>query len=343
MNIKVINPIEYSGWNELLLSNENYSFFHTSGWAKVISESYNYEPLYFAKIDNSELTELIPIMSIKSFLTGRRGVSLPFTDYCPIITFKRDHLKELFKAITKYGEKTKWKTIEFRSNGINLLDKTSSLYYYRHELKLEKNYQEIIAKFRKSTKRNIKKAIKEGVKVKMFNTLESVIKFYRLNTLTRRYHGLPPQPYSFFKKLYEHIISVKKGFVALAFYQNKVIAGNIYLCFGKKAIYKYGASKRSYQHLRANNLIMWESIKWLAENEFDSLCFGITDPKNQGLLQFKRGWNTREEAVSYYKYNIVKDCFVTEKPRFNLSYNSFRYMPTPILQIAGKILYRHVG
>ncbi len=64
--LQILNPIEYPNWDELLLTNENYSFFHTSGWAKVISESYNYKPLYFTEIENDKLTALIPIMAVNS-------------------------------------------------------------------------------------------------------------------------------------------------------------------------------------------------------------------------------------------------------------------------------------
>ena len=50
------------------------------------------------------------------------------------------------------------------------------------------------------------------------------------------------------------MISIENGFVALASYSNRVVAGAVFFHFGSKAIYKYGASDRNYQHLRANNL-----------------------------------------------------------------------------------------
>ena len=72
MDIEIINPLNYPGWDELLLTNKNSSFFHTSFWARVLSESYGYEPLYFTAVDNKKLSVLIPLMAVKSFLTGKR-------------------------------------------------------------------------------------------------------------------------------------------------------------------------------------------------------------------------------------------------------------------------------
>ena len=81
MDIQIINPIEYEGWDDLLLSTQDYSFFHSSAWAKVLKEAYHYSPTYFTIFDNGNLKALVPVMQVDSFLTGKRGVSLPFTDY----------------------------------------------------------------------------------------------------------------------------------------------------------------------------------------------------------------------------------------------------------------------
>ena len=74
MEVEIINPIEYPGWDDLLLTNDQSSFFHTSAWASVLVESYSYTPLYFTIIEAGKLSALIPLMEIKSFLTGKRGI-----------------------------------------------------------------------------------------------------------------------------------------------------------------------------------------------------------------------------------------------------------------------------
>ena len=81
-DIDIVNPIDYQGWDDLLISTTGCTFFHTSAWAKVLSETYHYDPVYFTVFDSDRLIGLIPMMKIKSMFTGRRGVSLPFSDYC---------------------------------------------------------------------------------------------------------------------------------------------------------------------------------------------------------------------------------------------------------------------
>jgi lipid II:glycine glycyltransferase (peptidoglycan interpeptide bridge formation enzyme) len=182
------------------------------------------------------------------------------------------------------------------------------------------------------------------VETNIYTSVESVREFYRLNCLTRREHGLPPQPYYFFKKIYEHIISKNLGIVVLAEYKNKNIAGAVYFHFGDKAIYKYGASEKKYQHLRANNLVMWKAIKWHSQNGYKSFCFGRTEPENKGLKQFKSGWGAKESRIFYYIYDLSKGAFVQNSSRVTGFHNKiFSHMPIPLLKMSGSLLYKHMG
>jgi lipid II:glycine glycyltransferase (peptidoglycan interpeptide bridge formation enzyme) len=88
---------------------------------------------------------------------------------------------------------------------------------------------------------------------------------------------------------------------------------------------------------------MWEAISWCTANGFKSLSFGRTEPENQGLLQFKRGWGTEEKIINYYKYDFAKKTFIKGQPGVKSSYKFFKIMPSPLLRLTGNLLYRHVG
>lgn len=343
MSLDIINPINYQAWNDLLLTNKNTSFFHTSGWAKVLSESYGYTPLYFTSIEDNKLSALIPMMEVKSILTGKRGVSLPFTDYCEPVVSDQDSFDNAIEQIKEFGEKRNWDYIEWRGGSDCFKDTTPSLSFYSHDIKLHQDEDELFSNLKSSTRRNIKKAQKQGVEVRFHHSLDSVKKFFKLNCKTRKKYGLPPQPFSFFKKMFENIISKKKGFIALAYFKKKTVAGAVYFHFNNKAIYKYGASDEDYLNMRPNNLIMWEAIKHYAKNSYRTFGFGITEMENQGLLQFKRGWGGAESLIKYYRYSMKSKEFITDNFRKKTSYPIFQNMPQPLLNLTGRILYKHMG
>ena len=75
-----LNPLDRPGWDDLLLSNPGSTFFHMTRWAKVLRDTYGYTPAFFARLDVGRLEALLPVMDVRSPITGKRGVSIPFTD-----------------------------------------------------------------------------------------------------------------------------------------------------------------------------------------------------------------------------------------------------------------------
>jgi CelD/BcsL family acetyltransferase involved in cellulose biosynthesis len=343
LKVELINPVEHPHWDDLLLTSDQTTFFHSSAWAQVLSESYGYIPRYFTAIENGKLIGLLPVMEIKSFLTGRRGVSLPFTDSCDPLAGDQDSFEALLNEAAEYGRQAKWKYIEIRGGSSFLANQPASAEHFVHCLDLNADEAEVSSHFKSNIRRNIRKAEKEGVAVTLERSWDSVNAFYKLHCVTRRHHGLPPQPRSFFRKIYEHIIAAGKGFVALARYKNQWVAGAVYLLYRDHAIYKYGASDRGFLYLRPNNLVMWEAIRWCCHNSLRSLGFGRTDSENEGLRRFKRGWGAKEGKFIYHKLDLSSSRFVNDKAGRKTSYAAFKSLPHPMLRLAGHLLYRHVG
>jgi lipid II:glycine glycyltransferase (peptidoglycan interpeptide bridge formation enzyme) len=345
MTIQVVNPLDIPDWDELILSFPEYSFFHTTYWAKVLSGYYNYRPLYFTRQDEGRITAIVPIMEVNSRLTGKRAVSLPFTDSCEPLKKAQVNFDEVFEQIKREGEKRGWKYIELRG-GDNLLGPVPAFQiFFGHSLNLESGEKEVIAGFRNSTKRNMKKALQSGVTITIGKSLEAMVSYYRLHTRTRKRHGLPPQPFGFFETVFYQVMAQGKGIVILASYNQKVIAGAVFLFFGNKIIYKFGASDFNYQELRANNLIMGEAIRWACRGGFKHFDFGRTEADNQGLRQFKSGWGTKEREIKYFRYNFSRKAFVPGSSNANssLSHLVFKTLPEPVLTLLGRVFYRHMG
>lgn len=344
MDLQILNPLEISNWDDLVLATGKASFFHSAAWARVLHESYGYKPQYFASFENGRLVSLMPFMEINSWLTGKRGVSLPFTDQVSAIAPDRMGFEHLVQEVKDYGIKAGWKYIQWRDGTFFPEGVNASESHYTHELCLSKSEKELFSGFRDSTRRNIKKSAKAGVTVEIGQTLDSVRSFYRLNCITRKRHGLPPQPFSFFEKVFEHVTSKGHGIVVCAHNSAKAIASSMFFHFGRGAIYKYGASDLAHQELRANNLVMWEAIKWFRARGFESLNLGKTEPKNEGLLQFKRGWGAEERLLRYLKYDSKKKVFHGEENGKDSFMNMvLARIPITMLTLLGRLLYRHVG
>ena len=74
--------MEVLDWDSRLNHFPGATFFHGAAWARVLHSTYGYQPVYFATVEQDRLRSLLPVMEVNSWLTGRRGISLPFTDDC---------------------------------------------------------------------------------------------------------------------------------------------------------------------------------------------------------------------------------------------------------------------
>jgi hypothetical protein len=309
----------------------------------VLHESYGYKPVYFTLSENGKTLGLMPFMEVDSCLTGKRGVSLPFSDCCRPLCTSKEHFEKMAQGVKDYGLEAGWKYIEWRDTGSLFRKEPDFSSYYVHTLSLERELEKIFSALRDSTRRNIRKAGKNGVSVEILNSYDSVRHYYRMHRITRKQHGFPPQPFKFFEKIFQHVIAAKKGMVAIASHRSKPIAGAIFFHFGDRAVFKYGASDRKQHYMRPNNLVMWEAIKWCKGNSFRDLNFGRTRFEDRGLMQFKNGWGTERRVMKYQKFKPAKGAFVKDPVRLEAAGRFLGRLPSPIFNLIGTVFYRHVG
>jgi hypothetical protein len=344
MDIQVLNPLERADWDALLLDHPRSSFFHTSAWARVLAKSYRFEPLYLAGFDGTRLVLLMPMMGVRSLLTGKRGISLPFTDRCSSFAPSKGVFLLAQGRAVECGKARGWRYVEWRDDAYFDPDIPTWEEFYTHEIDLSRKEDAIFACLSDNNRRNIKKAVREGVSVRIDQTPEALRDFYKLNLLTRKRHGLPPQPFGFFRNVHEFVIAKGHGVIASAFYQGKAVASSVFFHFGGEAIFKYNASDLSFQHLRPNNLLMWEACLSYARQGFRSMNLGRTDPRDEGLLRFKRVWGAKEGLVGYHRYDIRMSAFVRKRPGSGTLYPKlFSRVPVSLARVIGRLAYRHAG
>ncbi|AFH50158.1 Hypothetical protein IALB_2455 [Ignavibacterium album JCM 16511] len=343
--IKIINPSEIADWNNEILRLNNYSFFHSGEWALVLSDTYKYKPVYFCLFKNNILSSVVPAMEIKSTLTGKRLVSLPFSDFCEPLFGSIDESEIIKENIFNYCESNKLKFMEFRTSETKFPFETENFRTdLRHILNLIPDENELKKNLSENTKRNIKSALKEGLIVKEENSDQAIKNFYKLQCITRKKHGLPPQPESFFQNIYKYILSQNKGTMFFAYINNMPVASLMFFTFGKKVLYKFGASLNQNLPKGANHLLMWEAIKKYSILGFKEFDFGRTEINHEGLRRFKLGFGAEERIIYTTRFDIRTKSFISPETRTTGIHNKiFEKLPVSVLKIIGNKFYKYLG
>lgn len=342
--VQVVNPAGRPDWGGLLTGYSDFSFFHGAAWAKTLEGTYGYAPVYLTVEEAGAVRSLLPLMEVNSQITGRRGIALPFTDECAPLYEDKAWAHRLIQSASTLGKSRGWKSVEFRGGRELFPSAPASVSFYGHRVGLEEDEQAMFGLLDGSTRRAIRKAEKSGVSVSVSGGMDAMKTFYTLHCKTRRRHGVPPQPFIFFSNICRHILSRDQGMVVVASLGERPVAASVYFQLGSRAIYKFGASDESFQHLRGPSLVMWEAMKRLARHGARTLDLGRTSIGNEGLRRFKLNWGAQEHTIEYVKYDLRKNVFVTEADVATGWHNRiFRALPEGISRMIGKALYRHLA
>jgi hypothetical protein len=343
LTFQLIDPREDTDWDEQVMLHPKATVFHGSHWARVLTRSYGQTPLYLRVKTGSELVTLLPLNEVVSRFTGRRGVSLPFADECEPLWFQEAKAEEVMAYLRELGNVRRWKYLELRGGAKPALGAKASVVFSGHQLRIAQSPARQFASFTKSVQRAIRKGEGSGVIVETSTSVKAIRQYYNLHRQTRRRHGAPPQPYSFFEHLREEMMTKGLGFVVLAFAGAHPIAGAVFLQAGRKGLYKFGASDERFQELRGNNLVMWEGIKTLAAAAHVTLDFGRTSVGNAGLRRFKLGWGATESTIRYYRLAPATGEWLLGHDRADSwPARVFSKLPLAVNELAGRILYAHL-
>ena len=82
-NLKILS-VSNNEWIEYFSRHPNASIFHIPSWFDLLVDCYGFEKNLLA-LENSQgnIIAGIPVIRINSRLTGKRGIALPFSDFCP--------------------------------------------------------------------------------------------------------------------------------------------------------------------------------------------------------------------------------------------------------------------
>ncbi len=339
----VIDPTVDPVWDRLVASHPGSTVFHASAWMRVLCETYGHKPIGLIWSRKGQAEALLPILVVASVLTGRRGVCLPFTDFCAPLYFGEFDPTVVLNELGRVAQERGWDSFEVRAGLGSGLPARPSLVFHGHSLDLRAGATTLFERFASPVRRAIRKAERNSLNVQSSVSEEGMRDFYRLHVRTRRRHGLPPQPLSFFRNIHDQVIKPGLGFVALARSGSQTVAAAVYFHMEKNAVLKFAASDERYHNLRPNNFVMWHAIQQLADAKVETLHLGRTSRHNEGLRRFKLGWGATEKPINYFRFDVRSNRWARMKDRSSGIHNAlFKRLPLIANRLAGAALYPHL-
>ena len=159
-------------------------------------------------------------------------------------------------------------------------------------LNLEKNEEEIFLSFHKNLRYNIKLSHKKGIQIRKESDWQQ---FYNLQEKTARRQKFKIWPAGRYQKLWQALKPRGEIEILSAYKGDTIIASNLYILFGERVTYLYGASNHQYRSQMAPHLLHWWAIKQFKKQGFSQYDFwGIDTERWPGITAFKERFGGSE-------------------------------------------------
>lgn len=210
-------------------------------------------------------------------------------------------LEEIMKKIEEVANKEKAVFVRMSSyDELTLKDKRIHETPFDHHpttslvVDLEASEEDILSQMKPKGRYNIKVAQKHDVRVEPSNDVEA---FHHLLKKTGGRDGFGIHEIEYYKNMLQAM--GQHAELLLAHYEDRVIAGGIFVYLDEWGIYYYGASDHNYRTMMAPYLIQWEAML-KAKNQgckhFDFLGIAPENVPNHpwtGVTEFKKKFGGR--------------------------------------------------
>jgi CelD/BcsL family acetyltransferase involved in cellulose biosynthesis len=351
LDVHILDPLTDPRWPAFLERNADASVFHTREWLQALRKTYDYTPLVYTTCPpGKDLTNGIVFCRIQSWLTGKRLVSLPFSDHCEPLVDSPETLDALLRKAAKDAREQHLKRVEIRplsrapEKAITDRVLGRSDLFTLHRIDLSPDLDAIYARFHNDCiRRKIKRAEKENLAYEDGTSDKLLDAFYSLLLFTRRKHQIPPQPRQWYRNVLDCMGGRTK--IRLVSKDGRPAAAIVTARFGDTHYYKYGCSDPTLANLGGTPLLFWRAVTEAKHEGARWFDLGRSDLPNEGLIAFKDRLGAERSELAYYSTSAVGASGEAHEEgwKMRLAKGVFARLPDKLLVAVGGMLYRHMG
>lgn len=347
-HVAILKPDHDNALRSLVETSDRATIYHTPEWRDVLQATYGYEPVYLGYFAGDRLSAVLPLMFVKSWLTGHRLVSLPFSNTCGPIGGDEDRRALIEEALKLYGQRRAGALeIRTRADAATVPDSrfSSVSYFITSIVPLEEDAEKVWKRFKdRNVRSEVRQAAKKGVSIRKGENEQDLADFYALFAASRLRHGVPPQPFRFFRNLWRHLWP---GYLDLfiATHEDHTVGGLITLSLGKTMSAAYIGSDTLHRSHRVHQILFWKAMETGCKRGHTGFDFLRTPKSSESLRYFKQRWNASEFDLVYMYYPEVRGTASTieDTAKYRVMTTVLRRSPVFVGRVLGNMLYRHLG
>lgn len=354
MKLEIINPATDPRWDRFVQAHPYGQIGHLAGWCKALEKSFRHiKGHYLVLLEGSgqNIAAGLPLYEVKSYLTGCRLVSIPFTTLCDLLATSSEEAQLLLDHVSEMIATRRCGYAEIRCLNSGALIEDASFgkqeYYVNHFLRLDAPLEKIQKSFHRTCiVQRIRRAEKSGMVLKKGAGLKDLADFYAVYVDARKRIKRPPLPFRFLQAIWDEFAHKDQVGLLSAQKNGETLAGIIFFKFGKRVTIEFAASVESAWNISPNHLLFWEAIKMAHAEGYEIVDFGRTAPNNLSLMDFKRRWGAQTMTMPYFYLPGQMAPNMAEREtslQHRVIQTACSYLPNSVLPLVGNFCYRHLS
>lgn len=335
MTIELLKNEDRSLWDEYVRKSAFSACYHLTAWKDVIEGSFGQKTYYLVSKTQGQVTGILPLAHLKSFLFGNFMVSLPYFNYGGICADSKDIHEELLNKAVEIALAGKASHIELRQgpdSSSNLPARTEKV---SMRLSLPKDRAELWNSFSAKLRSQVRRPEKEGMYAEVGKE-EQLDSFYEVFSTNMRDLGTPVYSKDFFR----NILSTFPGTAWICTVYTKFgdpAASGFLLGFKDTMEIPWASSLRSYNHYSPNMLLYWSVLTFAAEKGYGIFDFGRST-RGVGTYRFKEQWGARPVQL-HWNYWMKNGGPLPElnphNPKYRTAIQVWKNLPVMVTRILG--------
>jgi FemAB-related protein (PEP-CTERM system-associated) len=328
-------------WDEFVIASPDGSFFHLSGWKRVIEKAFGYQTSYLIARRDGVITGVLPLTHVISRLFGSRLVSNAFGMYGGPVASDDESRRALEDEAVRLMERLHAPSLEVRSitaHRTDWLSKADLYVTFRKPIlpQVDANLKAISGKQRNI----IRKALKNQLRSEVHQDVDH---FYRVYSESVRNLGTPVFQKSYFEVLADNFKTVTD--IVVINRSGKAVSAAFNIYFRDEVMPFYAGGTALAPALAGNVFMYWEVMRRACERGCRLYDFGRSKV-GTGAYTFKHNWGFEATPLAY-QYKLAEGQEIPDRsplnPKYRLLIATWKKLPLPVSRILGPPIARGLG
>jgi FemAB-related protein (PEP-CTERM system-associated) len=341
MPLQKLTPAARTRWDAFVVAHPDGTFFHKSGWQRVLEQSFGHTTYYLYMEHDGIITGILPLTHVKSWLFGSALISTAFCVHGGPLATDAATAVALREAAVAEMKRLGADRVEFRSRrnfGADWLQVGDRYATFRRSI--DPDPEKNLLAIRRKQRAVVRKSIGSGL---IAEADIAVDRLHRVYAESVRNLGSPVFPKRYFQAVMDEFGDAAEILTVLD--RGQPAASVLSFFFRDEVLPYYGGGTLLARARGANDFMYWEVMRRAAERGYRTFDFGRSKV-GTGAYDFKKNWGFEPEPLIYeFKLRAGNSLPDTspKNPRLQRYVEAWKHLPLPVANFVGPRLIRGLG